>query len=140
MHRHDERHRHRALRAVGGKRQGNADEHGVAVGGRYAGDHPGARIAAEEAADQKIAEHPVHAEDREERQPEQPGRGAGKIGGGERAEDEERDGDGEDEAGERLAGILGEKADPGDAVADADQPEDRQNDVDDLFHLRMRAT
>ena len=106
----DQRHRHRSGIAVGGERQRDADQHGVAVGCRDAGDDAGPCVAAEEAADGLVADHPHQCEDREIGDPQPPGRGAVEDGGGERPEDEHGNRDDEDEIGESLAGLAPEHA------------------------------
>jgi len=100
-------------------------------------DQASARVAAEDPAYEDVAEHPVHRKDGKERNPDQPRRGAGEVGQGNRAKDEERDGNRENEVGERLATLLAKEPQARGGIADRNQAEDRQDDGDHLFHLYL---
>jgi hypothetical protein len=76
---------------------------------------------------------PAHVTD-VEGEPKQPWRAAGKIGSGHDPEDEHRNRNVEDETGQGLVSAFPQEPRPSEAIADADQPEDRDDDACNLIH------
>ena len=139
LDRDDQRHRNRAVGAKGGERQRDPDQGGVAVAGGEPGDEPGAGVATEETADDEGARRPAEGKTREEGEPEAPRRNSGKVRRRQDAEDEERYGDDEHELGQGLGGVGAEELRPGDAIADADQAEDGEDDGNEVIHTNRAS-
>jgi hypothetical protein len=118
--------------------QGQAGENEVGLHYREADDDGLLRRGMKQVTGGELAAHPDDGQGAEIGKPVAPREGRRQFAGGEGPEHHRRDGDGEDELGQALFHAGGQIAAAGGEIAEADQSEDRQDDLRYVTHARLR--
>ena len=126
--RDEQEQRHRALLAIGFEDQRDADEDGVRLPGGKTRDHRLGAADVEESPGREARERPDDGDGGEIGDPVAPGLHRRQLRPGERAEDQARHGEGENEVGQALTGRVGDEPEPPRRIAEPDQAENRKDD------------